>query len=195
MSHKRGKLLILSSIAAALASSLCCILPFAAFILGALGVAPTASWLAPLRPYLALSSILTLGLAWYRKLRHTKQHCTAHHSSSFWESKAFLGIMTALSLTMLSFPYYAHYFYPSATSQDVLIEEVNTKETVLKVQGMHCAGCEKTIQQAIQQLPGIISINASYKTRTMRVRFDKSKTTAQEIQQVVQAVGYSCSAG
>lgn len=185
MGHKRGKLLILSSIAAALASSLCCILPFVAFILGAFGVALTVSWLAPLRPYLALSSILTLGLAWYRKLRHTKQHCAAHHSPSFWESKIFLGIMTALSLTMLSFPYYAHFFYPSATPQDVLIEEENIEEVVLKVQGMHCAGCEQAVQQAIRQLPGIISINISYKTGTTRVHFDNSQTTAQEIQQAI----------
>lgn len=193
MKTNRNKLLIASSILTALGSSLCCILPLVAFILGTSGIVSTSSWISALRPYLALLSVLTLGFAWYRKLRPTKQHCAAHQSPSFWESKTFLRIMTVFSLTMLSFPYYAPLLYPSAPPTETVVEEANKEEVVLKIQKMHCASCEATIRQAVQRLPGIMSTSVSYKTGIIQVRFDKTKTTPQEIERAIRATGYTCS--
>lgn len=64
---------------------------------------------------------------------------------------------------------------------------------MLAVQGMHCTGCVVSLQRAMDQLTGIVTIDVSLKKSTMHVKFDKSQTTTQEIQSVVHAVGYSCS--
>ena len=192
MKPKINKVLMVSSILTALGSSLCCILPLLAFCLGAIGITSASSWVEHLRPYLIVLTALILGFTWYRKLRHQEHHCATHKTSSFWQSKTFLGITTAFALTTLGLPYYAPLLHPSSPSKGLVVVEENIEEVILGVQGMHCTGCVVSLQRAIHQLPGIITTSISRKKGTIQVRFDKSKTRTQEIQRMVHAAGYTC---
>lgn len=57
----------------ATAASLCCITPVIALVAGTSGMASAFSWMEPARPYLIGLTILTLGLAWYQKLKSKKK--------------------------------------------------------------------------------------------------------------------------
>ena len=91
----------------AIASSLCCITPVIAVVAGTSGAASSFSWMEPARPYLIGFTILTLGFAWYQKLKPKKKidcNCETEKKPSFMQSKLFLGIITVFALVMLSFP-------------------------------------------------------------------------------------------
>ena len=93
---------------------------------------------------------------------------------------------------MLGLPYYASLLLQFPPSAESVVVEENIEEEVLQVQGMHCVGCEAAIQRAVHQLPGIITTVVAYKTGTIQVRFDKPKTTPQELQRIIRATGYAC---
>ncbi len=58
------------------------------------------------------------------------------------------------------------------------------------IDGMHCTGCEAAINSAIQELPGISSVNANYPTKKVQVAFDDSVISASEILTVIERAGY-----
>ena len=47
------------------------------------------------------------------------------------------------------------------------------KEIILKVEGMHCEGCEKRIQNAIKNIEGVESVTANYNDGTVKVTLIK----------------------
>ncbi len=66
-----------------------------------------------------------------------------------------------------------------------------TKKEVYLVEGMTCAGCERTVATVIKNLEGIISATADLKSSTVSVEYDPAKTTLDRIRTVVNHVGYT----
>ncbi len=60
----------------------------------------------------------------------------------------------------------------------------------LSVPGMYCASCPFIVQGAIQELPGIQSIEADLDSRTAVVVFDDELTTIDDITFATMNVGY-----
>lgn len=123
MKPRINKILVISSILTALGSSFCCILPLLGLLLGAVGVVSFSSWVEHFRPYLAVLTSLIIGFAWYRKLRRRKHHCAADKSTSFWQSKTFLGITTVFASATLGLPYYTPLLYAPSSSEEQIIAE------------------------------------------------------------------------
>ncbi len=63
-------------------------------------------------------------------------------------------------------------------------------ETNLRIDNMHCGGCERTVSMTVSMLPGIEQVQASFKTRTARIRFDPQQVTLAAIQNALAEVGY-----
>jgi sulfite exporter TauE/SafE/copper chaperone CopZ len=63
----------------------------------------------------------------------------------------------------------------------------------LSIGGMHCPGCESVIEQAVEKLPQVRKARADYKTGTLRITFDLSRTSLARIAEVVEKQGYTCS--
>ena len=63
----------------------------------------------------------------------------------------------------------------------------------LSVPGMYCASCPYIVQGAIQELPGIQSIETDLDTRTAVVVFDDELTTIEDITFATANVGYESS--
>lgn len=61
----------------------------------------------------------------------------------------------------------------------------------LKVNGMHCLGCEEVINEAVKTLPGIHKANASYEKQTFNVNYDDSLVNESAIRLSIEAKGYS----
>lgn len=177
----------------AIAASLCCITPVIALIAGTSGMASTFSWMEPARPYLIGFTILTLGFAWYQKLKPQKEvdcNCDSVEKKSFMQSKLFLGIITVFAAIMLTFPYYSHVFYDNSTSVNA-IEEGNAQKSEFTIEGMTCASCEEHVTHEILQLDGIGNVDVSYDNGNAIVEFDKSKTNQEEIKEAINSTGYS----
>ncbi len=185
-----------AGIFAALAASLCCITPFLALFSGAAGTASAFSWMEPFRPYLIGITLLVLGLAWYLKFRPAKTEGTAcdcedeKQRISFWQSKLFLGIVTALTLLMMAFPYYEPVFYPDNKKEIVIVRQNNLQTIRLNVEGLTCQACNKHLENAMYQVPGVIRAKANDLTGKLQIEFDKSKTAEPNIIRAVNATGY-----
>jgi copper chaperone CopZ len=62
-----------------------------------------------------------------------------------------------------------------------------------KVNGMHCLGCEETINEAVNKLSGIYKVNASYRHQTVDINYDDTWVDETIIHQIIQAKGYDIS--
>lgn len=177
----------------AIASSLCCIGPLVAIFAGTSGFASTFQWVEPLRPWLIGFTIIALGFAWYQTLKPVpKDDCDCDvKKAPFFQTKSFLGIVTAFALLMLTFPSYAHIFYPNHDkAENAIIEEANIETITLGVSGMTCTGCEGHIKHAVNELPGVIEALASYEAATATVKFDKTKSSLEEVKAAINSTGY-----
>ena len=178
----------------AIASSLCCITPILALISGTFGVASIFSWLEPFRPYLIGFTVLTLGFAWYQKLKPKKEidcNCETDEKQSFLQSKLFLGIVTLFAISITAFPYYSSVLYQKTEKKIIVVDNTNIKTINLEVKGMTCAFCEEHINHSVKLLNGIINVESSYENKNTEIEFDNSKTTIEEIEKAINSTGYS----
>ncbi|UCS92263.1 mercuric transport protein MerTP [Echinicola marina] len=198
--------LLTSGIMAALLSSLCCITPVLALVAGASGIASTFSWLDPARPIFVGITVIVLGFAWYQKLLPAGRHgrpkakdeieCACEPGGeyaypSFWQTQKFLGIVTVFATLMLTFPLYAHIFYPKAEKQVIIVDKSDIQTVNFQIKGMICQGCAAHVEHEVNKLSGILDVAASYEKGNAVVEFDKSKTGILEIEQAINSTGYS----
>lgn len=59
-----------------------------------------------------------------------------------------------------------------------------------KITDMHCPNCPMILESIEDKLPGIKSINASYKKGEMVVEFDDAKVTEAQILAAIEKKGY-----
>ncbi len=178
---------------AAFTASLCCIAPLVALIAGVGGAAATFSFLEPLHPYLTVITIGAIGLAWYQTLKPAKAHacgCETEERKPFIASKAFLGLVTVFAVLMLTFPSYAHIFYPESGQQTASLVQQSAKKVEFKVKGMTCSGCEKHVESQVSKLPGVVQVKASYDKSNTVVEFEPAKVTVADLQKAIDSTGY-----
>src|SRR3990170_2482859 len=153
---------LLLSIVTALSASLCCITPILAITGGTSGIASTFSWIEPFRIYFILATFLVLGFAWFRAFTSKEEDdCGCEQKVSFLKSKKFLGIVTVLSLLLISFPSYSTLFF-SHNSATMVQDQDDKKKIELAVKGMTCTSCELHIESEVKKLSGVYRIKASY---------------------------------
>ncbi|SMC43708.1 sulfite exporter TauE/SafE family protein [Sporomusa malonica] len=64
-------------------------------------------------------------------------------------------------------------------------------QTSLQIGDMQCRSCEKRIEQALQQVGGVIYVKASYTAGNVRVKFDTAQCTSMTIKQAIHGSGYT----
>lgn len=194
--NRKNTSLVGAGVVSAVAASLCCITPVLALISGASGVASAFSWMEPARPYLIGITLLVLGFAWYQKLKpRTKEEiecaCEEDERPIFWQTRKFLGIVTAFAVLMLAFPSYAHIFYPSNEQKGVVIVNASDIQTVtFDINGMTCNGCATHIENDVYKLDGIINVDANYEKANAKVKFDQTKVNLTQIEEAINGTGY-----
>lgn len=181
------------SLFTAFTSSLCCIMPIFAILAGTSGIASNYLWLDSARPYFLGSTVVTLSLAWYQKLKVSgKELCHCNNETlSFWQSKRFLGIITILSILFLSFPNYAHIFLHKPDSHIIINEGVFKDKVELRISGMTCVACEHHVKTEIDKIKGVKKSEVSYSKSKAVVVFDKKRTSIKDIIRAINSTGYS----
>ncbi len=195
MKNKSNKALVGTGIITAIAASLCCITPVLALVAGSSGVASTFSWMEPARPYLIGFTVLVLGFAWYQKLKprtaeEIECDCEEDEKPSFWQSRRFLFIVTVFAALMLTFPYYSSVFYPDNSKEVVVVSQFDIQTIELDVEGMTCEACDSHVAYATLEVDGVLEAKADHKTGKAEVKFDKTKTSMEEIIESIDATSY-----
>ena len=69
------------------------------------------------------------------------------------------------------------------------------RNETLSLEGMHCAGCETLIEEALQKLPGVTSARASLASRSVAVSFDETQVRLSGVIATIEGAGYDVRLG
>lgn len=65
------------------------------------------------------------------------------------------------------------------------------KTATLKIDGMHCDGCARTIEVLVSMEPGVRKTTVSFETREARILFDPQAGTEDQLAAAIRKAGYS----
>lgn len=199
---KKENVFIGGAVFAAIASSLCCVLPLAAVLFG-VGAFGAASAFETLRPYLLVLAFTALAFSFYR-VYFRREECAEGQSCSTKPvgriNQIFLwtGVLAICAFALA--PYYTGYLMavagnpqqisseamPSASSE----ENQANKTVVIEVEGMTCTGCEPNINETLKNLNGVVSAQASYQNKNVKVVFNPKQISLEQIKKAIDEIGY-----
>lgn len=61
---------------------------------------------------------------------------------------------------------------------------------ILKVNGMHCAGCETRIKNALESIKGVKKVNANHSEKTVEISFRKNSDILDNIKETIEDLGF-----
>ena len=68
--------------------------------------------------------------------------------------------------------------------------EVRTERQRIEIDGMTCASCVATVEEALRSLPGVVSANVNLATNVAMIDYSDGAVTPQEMVRAVKEVGY-----
>lgn len=194
--ENKSKRVAYTGLFAAIAASSCCIPPVIALIVGMGGGASSLSWMEPFRHYLIGLAVVAIGYAWYNyfKLKSVDESdncgCEVDEKPRWFQTKGFLIAITLFAIISISFPHYAHIFYPDNKEEVIIVSQSNVQTVNFDVKGMTCASCELHVTHAVNELEGVISVSVSYAKASSKVEFYNTITTKEEIEKAINSTGY-----
>jgi Cu+-exporting ATPase len=61
---------------------------------------------------------------------------------------------------------------------------------ILKIEGMTCSACAKTIERVLKKLPGVQEVSVNFATEKLSINYNESKVRLSDIQSAVEKAGY-----
>ncbi|WP_296893376.1 heavy metal translocating P-type ATPase [uncultured Methanobrevibacter sp.] len=68
--------------------------------------------------------------------------------------------------------------------------ELHCDEMTIRIQGMHCASCTMNVENFLIRLDGIFDVKADLTSQSARIRYDSSKVDMNEIEKVIESLGF-----
>ncbi len=202
-SMKKENVFIGGAVFAAIASSLCCVLPLVAVVFG-LGAFGAASAFETLRPYLLVPAFAALAFSFYR-IYFRREDCAEGDACATKPvsklNQLFLWAGVLVILTFAFAPYYTGYLAaavskPQQPSTDTTMpasaemESQASKTVVIDVEGMTCEGCAAHINETLKKLNGVVSAEADYPKKNVKVVFNPKQITLAQIKKAIDEIGY-----
>jgi P-type Cu+ transporter len=84
----------------------------------------------------------------------------------------------------------------SLTDIQAAIEKAGYKAVIessvksLKIEGMTCAACAKTVERVTRKLDGVIESNVNYATEKLNISYEPTKVRVSDIKKVIEKAGY-----
>ena len=66
-----------------------------------------------------------------------------------------------------------------------------TQEATLRIPALHCGGCAKTVTGSLERLPGVQVTETDPESKLVRLMFDDSTISLDEIREALDQVGFS----
>ncbi|MCK0506257.1 heavy-metal-associated domain-containing protein [Aromatoleum anaerobium] len=67
-------------------------------------------------------------------------------------------------------------------------------ETVIRVEGMSCGGCVRSVTAALKSLPGVTDADVSLESAQARVQYDPATVSEQQLREAVEDAGFDAPA-
>ena len=64
------------------------------------------------------------------------------------------------------------------------------KETNLKIEGMHCAGCSTRLEKVLNNLEGIETAKVSLEEKKATIKYDETKINIETIKEAIEDAGF-----
>lgn len=184
------------SIVAAVAASLCCILPIAIAILG-VSVVGAAAAFAAWRPYLLVATAALLAAGFYFAYRPGRRTCAPNGACEEpavkRRGRGALWAVSVLVLAFAAFPYYsgpvAGWLGPQKRGA-AMAPSGKIQQTTLAIEGMDCPACAVAITNNLKGIPGVVSAQVSYHTGRATIRYEAGKVSSPQLAAAVAAAGY-----
>lgn len=199
---EKSNVLVGGAVVAAIASSLCCVLPLIAVIFG-LGAFGAAAIFETARPYMIGVAFAALAYGFYR-VYFRREDCAEGESCATKPvsriNKIFLWVGAVVIVAFALSPSYLGYIAAAVTAPNlpvaesapvvVPIEAATKKTVVLQIRGMTCEACEMHIEVPLRKLNGVISAEADYKNHNVTVVYDSAQVSVEKIKETITATGY-----
>ena len=200
MFMKKENVFVGGAVFAAIVSSLCCVLPLIAVVFG-LGTFGAALTVEPLRPYLLVLAFAALAYGFYQ-VYFRREKCDEGESCATKPINKLNQIFLWFGLVMITAfalaPYYTGYIIaamskPQQSSSEVQIaaENIANKTIVIQVEGMTCVGCEPHIDETLKELKGVVSSEASYRHKNVKVVYNPNQVSVEQIKGAINEIGYT----
>lgn len=171
------------SVGSAVLATLCCWGPLLAALAGT-SAAGLAASLERMRPLFLGIAVLSLGFGFRRAYRRPKD-CAGACGRSRRLQRIVLWISALLVAGLLLFP---HLSLPRAAAPAAPAGP--TVQRTVTVRGMTCSGCERTVEQAALDTPGVVEAHAYHGNGLLRLRVEEGKVDWAALRRAVEAAGY-----
>lgn len=104
-------------------------------------------------------------------------------------TKISLMLISAFTLGLLAFPY----VIPLILAAEVVEQQVQTKQVVLKIQNMTCAACQITTRKSFLRLDGVKEVTATLKPPQAVIIYDPTKVSVTDLTSATRNVGHPSS--
>ena len=64
------------------------------------------------------------------------------------------------------------------------------KETNLKIEGMHCAGCSTRLEKVLNNLEGVEIAKVSLEEKKATIKYDETKINIENIKEAIEDAGF-----
>ncbi len=64
------------------------------------------------------------------------------------------------------------------------------KETNLKIEGMHCAGCSTRLEKVLNNLEGVETAKVSLEKKKATIKYDETKINIENIKETIEDAGF-----
>ncbi len=64
------------------------------------------------------------------------------------------------------------------------------KETNLKIEGMHCAGCSARLEKVLNNLEGVEIAKVSLEEKKATIKYDETKISLENIKESIEDAGF-----
>lgn len=64
------------------------------------------------------------------------------------------------------------------------------KETNLKIEGMHCAGCSTRLEKILNNLEGVETAKVSLEEKKATIKYDETKINIENIKEAIEDTGF-----
>ncbi len=169
------------SMVAAIAASMCCVLPLAGAVLGFTSLAAAAAF-EQFRPYLLALTGVFIGGGILLYFKDSKR------ASGIAGFNVILLATTAVAVAgVVALPYYSGRILRPVPER---AEVAATVTTTLRIDGMTCEACATGLQASLQRIPGVAKAVVDYEGKSAKISFDPAKQSRAALAKVITDSSY-----
>lgn len=193
--HNKPTWGVMAAVGAGLFASACCTLPLLLVALGAGGAwVTTFTAFEPFRPFFIAGAFGLLAFAGYREYRTTMApacECEITMRDHLRRGLLILGLLVTVGL--VASPSIIRSLAPQELVTAASLDQSNSEQVILRVEGMTCDACNLTVRQALMNLDGVKDASVTFEPPQAVVVYDPTLVSPDEMSRATTRVGYPSS--